>query len=51
MKALPYPLSAWAIVDESYSILYGHENWKMDRLGVWTVSAPVTGSVLMIGPA
>src|SRR5438445_12636620 len=29
MKALPYPLSAWAIVDESYSILYGHENWKM----------------------
>src|SRR5207245_9425068 len=29
MKALPYPLSAWAIVDESYSILYSHENWKM----------------------
>ena len=29
MKALPYPLSAWAIVDESYSVLYSHENWKM----------------------
>src|SRR5207253_11379380 len=29
MKALPYPLSAWAIVDESYSILNGHDNWKM----------------------
>src|SRR5437870_11570832 len=29
MKALPYPLSAWAIVDESYSILNRHENWKM----------------------
>src|SRR2546427_3889085 len=29
MKVLPYPLSAWAIVDESYSILNSHENWKM----------------------
>src|SRR4029077_5394586 len=29
MERLPYPLSAWAIVDESYSILYGHETWKM----------------------
>src|SRR3989442_2255304 len=29
MKALPYPLGAWAIVDESYSVLYSHENWKM----------------------
>src|SRR3989442_13886472 len=29
MKALPYPLSGWAIVDESYSRLYGHENWEM----------------------
>src|SRR5207245_1344722 len=31
MKALPYPLSAWAIVDESYSILNGHENWNSER--------------------
>jgi hypothetical protein len=29
MEQLPYPLSAWAIVDESYSVLYAHENWKM----------------------
>src|SRR5713226_6500342 len=29
MKALPYSLSAWAIVDESYSVLYSNENWKM----------------------
>jgi hypothetical protein len=29
MAALPYPLSAWSIVDESYSILYSNENWKM----------------------
>src|SRR3989442_13378681 len=29
MQLLPYPLSAWAIVDESYSVLYAHENWKM----------------------
>ncbi|HYY92131.1 MAG TPA: hypothetical protein VE955_09095 [Candidatus Dormibacteraeota bacterium] len=29
MEALPYPLNAWAIVDESYSILYSNENWKM----------------------
>lgn len=29
VKDLPLPLSAWAIVDESYSILYSHENWKM----------------------
>ena len=28
MEPLPYPLSAWAIVDESYSILFRHENWK-----------------------
>ncbi len=28
-KGLPFPLSAWAIVDESYSVLYAHENWKM----------------------
>src|ERR1700746_2653971 len=28
MKALPYSLSAWAAVDESYSVLYSHENWK-----------------------
>lgn len=28
-KGLPLPLSAWAIVDESYSVLYAHENWKM----------------------
>ncbi len=29
LKELPFPLSAWAIVDESYSVLYAHENWKM----------------------
>src|SRR6266511_5076864 len=29
MQGLPYPLSSWAIVDESFSILSGHENWKM----------------------
>jgi hypothetical protein len=29
MKTLPYPLSAWAIVDESLSILFNHEQWKM----------------------
>lgn len=29
MQGLPFPLSAWAIVDESYSILLGNENWKM----------------------
>lgn len=29
MRSLPYPLSAWAIVDESYSILFTNENWKM----------------------
>src|SRR2546427_9682236 len=29
MKAPPFPLSAWAIVDESYSILYSRENGKM----------------------
>jgi hypothetical protein len=28
MERLPYPLSAWAIVDESYSVLFSHENWK-----------------------
>src|SRR5207245_3971758 len=31
MKALPHPLGAWAIVDESYSVLYSHENWKMSN--------------------
>ncbi len=29
MKGLPYALSAWAIVAESYSVLYVNENWKM----------------------
>lgn len=29
MERLPYPLSAWAIIDESYSILNSQENWKM----------------------
>jgi hypothetical protein len=29
MKGLPYPLSAWAIVDESYSVLLSNETWKM----------------------
>jgi Peptidase family M3 len=28
MKPLPYPLSAWAIIDESYSVLFSNENWK-----------------------
>lgn len=29
MEPLPFPLSAWAIVDESYAVLNSHENWKM----------------------
>ena len=29
MKGLPYSLSAWATVDESYSVLYSNENWRM----------------------
>ncbi len=29
LQNLPIPLSSWAIVDESYSVLYSHENWKM----------------------
>ncbi len=29
MKGLPYSLRAWATVDESYSVLYSNENWKM----------------------
>src|SRR5207302_9035693 len=31
MKAQPYRLGAWAIVDESYSVLYRHENWKVSN--------------------
>ena len=29
VKDLPFPLSAWAIVDEAYSVLYSNENWRM----------------------
>jgi hypothetical protein len=29
MKGMPFPLSAWAVVDESYSVLFSNENWKM----------------------
>ena len=29
MQELPYALSTWSIIDESYSILSSHENWKM----------------------
>ncbi|HEY4657705.1 MAG TPA: hypothetical protein VIH34_04385, partial [Candidatus Bathyarchaeia archaeon] len=29
VKGLPLPLSAWAIVDEAYSVLYSNENWRM----------------------
>jgi hypothetical protein len=29
VKGLPFPLSAWAIVDEAYSVLYSNENWRM----------------------
>ena len=29
MEPLPFPLSAWAIVDESYSVLYANEKWRM----------------------
>ncbi len=29
MGTLPYPLSSWALIDESYSVLNSHENWKM----------------------
>ena len=29
MMGLPYSLSAWATVDESYSVVYSNENWRM----------------------